>query len=590
MSLQNMKAGSSLNRDCYNNDVVDSVMITEPLFSQLNLPVTSENENHQTDFEMEELYHDGIESLAGFIAFKLRHEESLGSSTNTDLPLITLGSCFVWGSPAIPKLRSNDTKINPLGEAITPFQTSVVVSASEFTMIFLLSVMAKVSNLLGRRKCLIIHSILFVIFLSAVAMARSIYVYYIFFLLNGMNLAGVFVNSTIYNSEVADDKSRAWMGVIDGLCLPLGTLLGFIFGSFTSIRVYSFLCATPALFYLLLSFYTVESPMYLLYKNKNEEALKVLKYLRKHKTMDEIQSEFKRMKDLSIEANHQRKNYDIFSTSSSRKALFIALSLCFFQQVTGVSNILAYAGTIFTEAGASVSGNTVSILMGTMQVVVNIMVVSSVNKIGRRRLVLASALGCSLSTFTLGIYLYLKSYSSVDNFNWLPVVCALTFIGSYALGLGPIVPSYMSELFPNEVRAMGVAIATTLEDSEANKAVDLFITVDIKHFQQFQHEELPISRSSAERKREAARQNFSTEIKSNLDIKEPIVVHWDNKFLPDILGSQKVDRLPVLVSYLVEMRNYWGVPKLASGTGFNTRDAVLKILKTWDLDDKVIGH
>ncbi|XP_050504973.1 probable metabolite transport protein CsbC [Diabrotica virgifera virgifera] len=382
---------------------------------------------------------------------------------SADLPLITLGSCFVWGSPAIPKLRSNDTKINPLGEAITPFQTSVVVSASEFTMIFLLSVMAKVSNLLGRRKCLIIHSILFVIFLSAVAMARSIYVYYIFFLLNGMNLAGVIVNSTIYNSEVADDKSRAWMGVIDGLCLPLGTLLGFIFGSFTSIRVYSFLCATPALFYLLLSFYTVESPMYLLYKNKDDEALKVLKDLRKHKTMDEIQSEFKRMKDLSIEANHQRKNCDIFSTSSSRKALFIALSLCFFQQVTGVSNILAYAGTIFTEAGASVSGNTVSILMGTMQVVVNIMVVSSVNKIGRRRLVLASALGCSLSTFTLGIYFYLKSYCSVDNFNWLPVVCALTFIGSYALGLGPIVPSYMSELFPSEVRAMGVAIATTLE-------------------------------------------------------------------------------------------------------------------------------
>ncbi|XP_072389691.1 probable metabolite transport protein CsbC [Diabrotica undecimpunctata] len=387
---------------------------------------------------------------------------------SADLPLITLGSCFVWGSPAIPKLRSNDTEINPLGEPITPFQTSIVVSASEFTMIFLLSVMAKVSNFLGRRKCLILNSLLFVIFLSAVAVAKNIYLYYIFFLLNGINLAGVFINSTIYNSEVADDKSRAWMGCIDGLCLPLGTLLAFIFGTFTSIRVYTLLCATPALIYLLLSFYTVESPMYLLYKNKNEEALKVLIDLRKHKNMDEIQSEFNRMKDLSIEVNHQRNNYcDIFSTRSSRKALLIASSLCFFQQTTGVSNILAYAGTIFTEAGASLSGNTVSILMGFMQIIVNIIVVSSVNKIGRRRLILASVLGCSLSTFTLGVYFYLKSYSSVDHFNWLPVVCALTFMSSYALGLGPIIPSYMGELFGSETRAMGVAIATAIDTTIA---------------------------------------------------------------------------------------------------------------------------
>lgn len=100
---------------------------------------------------------------------------------------------------------------------------------------------------------------------------------------------------------------------------------------------------------------------------------------------------------------------------------------------------------------------------------------------------------------------------------------------------------------------------------------------------------LPLSRSSIKRKREAVRQNFSTEMKSNLDIKEPIVVHWDSKILPDILGSQKVDRLPVLVSYAGGNVKLLGVPKLSSATGSETGDAVLKTLKTWDLDDKVIG-
>uniref|UniRef100_A0A6P7FWI5 Uncharacterized protein LOC114334946 n=1 Tax=Diabrotica virgifera virgifera TaxID=50390 RepID=A0A6P7FWI5_DIAVI len=381
-----------------------------------------------------------------------------------DLPLITVGSCLVWGSPAIPKLRSNDTEINPLGEPITPFQTSVIVSASHFTTIFLLLILAKVSNVLGRRKCLILHSLFLVICLSAVAMATNIYVYYIFFLLNGINVSGLYINSTCYNSEVADDKNRAWMGCVDGLCLPLGTLLAFTFGSFTSIRVYTLLCAAPAFIYLIVSLFTVESPMFLLYKHKNEEAFKTLEKLRRHRNMEDIQSEFDRLKDLSLEVNCQKSKWcDIFSTRSSRKALFIASLLFVSQQTSGVSTILAYAGTIFTEAGASVSANTVSVLMGAMQVFVNLMVVSSVNTLGRRRLILVSLLGCSVSTFTLGIYFYLKSYSSVEEFNWLPVVCALTFMSSYALGLGPIIPSYVSELFPNDTRATGVAMTAIFD-------------------------------------------------------------------------------------------------------------------------------
>lgn len=100
---------------------------------------------------------------------------------------------------------------------------------------------------------------------------------------------------------------------------------------------------------------------------------------------------------------------------------------------------------------------------------------------------------------------------------------------------------------------------------------------------------LPLSRSSVKRKRKEARQNSSIDIKSKLDIKEPIVVHWDSKIMPDILGSQKIDRLPVLVSYADGNEKLLGVPKLACGTGCNTGNAVYTILKSWDLDGKIIG-
>ncbi|XP_072389167.1 probable metabolite transport protein CsbC [Diabrotica undecimpunctata] len=381
---------------------------------------------------------------------------------SADLPLITLGSCLVWGSSAIPKLHSNDTNINPLEKPITAFQTSIIVSAPAFTSTFSLILLAKVSNLLGRKKCLILHSFLFVMCLSAIALSRHIYVYYTFFFVNGLNMSGIYINSVIYNSEVADDRNRAWIGCVVGLCTPTGILLGFIFGSFTSIKVFSFICAIPAFIFLCMSLYIVESPMYLVYKNKDNTALQILEKLRNNKSFGEIQTEYDKIKDLTLEYSYKNNKYcQIFTTATSRRALFISLFLCVFQQTTGVSTMLAFAGTIFTEAGASLSADLVGILMGVMQIVLNVTVIFSVNKIGRRRFILLSIIGCSISMFILGIYFYLKSNNnSVPNYiKWLPVICALTFISSYASGMGNITASYISELFSSEFRTTGFAIA-----------------------------------------------------------------------------------------------------------------------------------
>lgn len=143
-------------------------------------------------------------------------------------------------------------------------------------------------------------------------------------------------------------------------------------------------------------------------------------------------------------------------------------------------------------------------------------------------------------------------------------------------------PKAMKSLF--DINVAGALDRNKVSDREAVRLI-IPIAAALGH----DPAALPLSRSSIKRKREAARQNFSTEMKSNLDIKEPIVVHWDSKILPDILGSQKVDRLPVLVSYAGGNEKLLGVPKLASARGSKTGDEVLKILKTWNLDDKVIG-
>lgn len=100
---------------------------------------------------------------------------------------------------------------------------------------------------------------------------------------------------------------------------------------------------------------------------------------------------------------------------------------------------------------------------------------------------------------------------------------------------------------------------------------------------------MPVSRSTIKRKRKEARHNIAEEVKKNLEIKEPVIVHWDGKILPDILGSEKVDRLPVLISFGKGEEKLLGVPKVASATGVNTGNAVHGVLQSWDLDRKIIG-
>lgn len=102
--------------------------------------------------------------------------------------------------------------------------------------------------------------------------------------------------------------------------------------------------------------------------------------------------------------------------------------------------------------------------------------------------------------------------------------------------------------------------------------------------------ELPLSRSTIQRERKEARQTIFQSIKESTAFDDPVIVHWDGKILPDILGTDKVDRLPVLVSCPADGKDkLLGVPKLVGGTGVNAANAVYKKLTEWDLGKKVVG-
>lgn len=89
-----------------------------------------------------------------------------------------------------------------------------------------------------------------------------------------------------------------------------------------------------------------------------------------------------------------------------------------------------------------------------------------------------------------------------------------------------------------------------------------------------------LSYSTIHRKRILLREDIAKELKENLKLNDNYVVHWDGKILSDIVGSDSVDRLPVVLTSSGE-EQLLGVPKMSSGTGIDQAPAVYSTLNDW---------
>ena len=100
--------------------------------------------------------------------------------------------------------------------------------------------------------------------------------------------------------------------------------------------------------------------------------------------------------------------------------------------------------------------------------------------------------------------------------------------------------------------------------------------------------DLPISRTTIQRQRKKARKEFAEDMKRTFQPDHPLMVHWDGKIMPDIIGFKTVDRLPILVSGDGKEK-LLGVPKLQHGTGKNASECIYNMLQDWDTVDQIEG-
>ena len=208
--------------------------------------------------------------------------------------------------------------------------------------------------------------------------------------------------------------------------------------------------AIPAALFLLLTFVIPESPRWLTMVGRTEKAFAVFSKIGGNDYASESISSIR-----SAEKKEENAGLATLFTRHYKLVLTLGIVIAVFQQWCGTNVIFNYAQEIFSAAGYPLGDMLFNIVVtGIANVVFTFVALFTVEKLGRRKLMLIGALGLALIYLTLGTC-YFFQVSGV-----MMIVCVVAAIACYAMTLGPITWVLLSELFPNNVRAIAMAVCT----------------------------------------------------------------------------------------------------------------------------------
>ncbi len=304
----------------------------------------------------------------------------------------------------------------------------------------------------GRKKTLIWIGILY--FISAVgsALANDPYIFSFFRFIGGLGVGASSVTAPTYTSEIASAKNRGKLVALYQFNIVFGILIAFIsnyliagIGGDNAWRWMLGVEAIPAVMYIVLMFGVPESPRWLLLK-KNDSG-KALAVLQKTRSAEAAQ---KTLLQISEDAKEESKDKGSVFAKAYRWPLILAFLIAMFNQLSGINFILYYAPEILEKAGFASSESLLSsISIGGVNLIFTLLGMVLIDRAGRKKLMYIGSLGYILSLFAVGAGFYLEASALYK------LIFILMFIASHAIGQGAVIWVFISEIFPNKVRAFG---------------------------------------------------------------------------------------------------------------------------------------
>jgi SP family xylose:H+ symportor-like MFS transporter len=329
-----------------------------------------------------------------------------------------------------------------------------------------------ISKKMGRKNGLILAAILFFIsalgsampeiFLKPVGKADHtfIYIFIVYRIIGGIGVGLASMLSPLYIAEIAPAKVRGRLVSMNQFAIVFGMLIVYFVNYYIAKQGddswlntvgwrWMFASETiPAGLFLIMLFFVPDTPRSLVLKSLPEKALDVLI---KVNGLDEGKRILTDIQNTLF--SHSGK---LFSFGTSVIVLGILLSV--FQQFVGINVVLYYAPEIFKNMGSGTDASLLqTIVVGAVLLIFTVLAILTVDKFGRKPLMIIGALGMAISMFALGTTFF------TETLGIMALVFMLLYVACFAMSWGPVVWVLLSEMFPNKIRGRAMALAVAAQ-------------------------------------------------------------------------------------------------------------------------------
>jgi len=308
----------------------------------------------------------------------------------------------------------------------------------------------------GRKKTLFWIGILYLVSALGSALAPDPYTFSFFRFIGGVGVGASSVAAPIYISEISSAKNRGKLVALYQFNIVFGIFIAFIsnyllkgVGGGQDWRWMLGVEGIPAFFYILMMLRVPNSPRWLALKKQDDaEATRVLSFIY---SKNEASEKLKEIKQSLADVIRGDKLFQ----RKYNKVLWLGFLIAFFNQLSGINFVLYYAPEILERSGlAGKESLFSSISIGLVNLVFTFVGVYLIDRLGRRQLIKIGSIGYIVSLAMVGWCFYSSASST------LLLTFILVFVASHAIGQGAVIWVFISEIFPNNVRASGQSWGT----------------------------------------------------------------------------------------------------------------------------------
>ncbi|HVY79390.1 MAG TPA: D-xylose transporter XylE [Steroidobacteraceae bacterium] len=375
-------------------------------------------------------------------------------------------------SGAVNAIDANFITPRGLSETAASSLSGWTISCALLGCVIGAAIAGPLSTRIGRRGGLLVAAVLF--FVSSLGSAfpefglgpiggmgpAALVPFIVYRVISGIGIGAASMLSPMYIAEIAPPSQRGRLVTYQQIAIVGGMVIVYFVNwaiaaqgddawvLSTGWRYMLLSGAVPAGLFLLLLLVVPETPRWLVMRGHNEKAQAVLRRLSSEDEARQVLTE--------IQSSLDHKSGKLFAFGGL--VVFVGIMLSIFQQFVGINAVLYYAPLMFENMGATTDSALLqTIIVGVANVVFTLVALVTVDRWGRKPLLVLGALVMAASMITLGFLFY------SNNVGVIALAAVVAYIAGFALSWGPVVWVLLSEIFPNPIKGKAMAIAVAMQ-------------------------------------------------------------------------------------------------------------------------------